>query len=104
MYEDGVIKCKREACPCSHLDPCEAGWVLVTHKEIIKRNLRNGTIKEIEQVYDSYTFCPTCDPERAHIVATSNSSEERDRRLAYRSDFKIAENYDKENASRTRTL
>lgn len=98
------MKCKKEVCACDHLDPCDAGWVRVTQTEIIVRTLRDGTTKQFEQVYDSYTFCPTCDPERAHIVATSNSSEERDRRLAYRSEFKVAENYDKENASKTRTL
>ena len=98
------MKCPKEVCACNHLDPCEAGWVRVTQTEIQVRTLRDGSTKEIEQVYDSYTFCPTCDPERAHILATSKTSEERTRRLANRSQFKVAENYDRENASRTRTL
>jgi hypothetical protein len=98
------MNCKKEFCPCDHTDPCDAGWIPVTQVEIVLKTLRDGTTKQIEQVYNSFTFCPTCDPERAHIVATSNSPEERNKRLASRSKYKVAENYDIENASRTRTL
>jgi hypothetical protein len=98
------MKCNKPNCICDHLDPCEAGWVRVTQTEIIIRNLRDGTKKEEQVVYDAYTFCPTCDPERAHIVATSQTIEERNQKLASRSQFKVIENYDKLEASKTRTL
>jgi uncharacterized Zn finger protein (UPF0148 family) len=66
--------------------------------------MRDGVLTEIETWYDGVQFCPTCDPERAHIQATSTSSEEMAERLRNRSQFKVAENYDNQEASKTRTL
>jgi hypothetical protein len=80
------------------------GFIDVTHTEITQKTLRDGTKKEIQQVYSATTFCPECEPERAHIMATSTTPEERDERLKLRSHFKTAENYDKIQESKTRTL
>ena len=63
-----------------------------------------GKLQKIEQWYDGVQFCPVCDPERAHIQATSQSSEEMADRLRNRSQFKASENYERQEASKTRTL
>ena len=96
--------CNRSNCNCSHTFPCEQGWVYLTQTVKEVRTLRDGTTTEIEKVYDSVTFCPTCDPERAQILANATTPEQRDERLRSRSHFKVAENYDIQEKSRTRTL
>lgn len=99
-----MTACKKINCLCSHTFPCEQGWIYLTETIIEIRNLRDGTKKEIEKVYNSVTFCPTCDPERAQILDTATTSDQRDEQLRSRSHFKVGENYDKQEQSRTRTL
>lgn len=96
-------RCHRVNCYCTHSDGCEKGYIFVRYKHTEKR-IREG--KEIlkETWYDGVRFCPVCDPERAHIQNTSTSSEEMAERLRNRSPHKSAENYSKEEATRTRTL
>jgi hypothetical protein len=96
--------CARSSCTCTHTYPCEQGWIYVTETIKQTRTLRDGTKKEIVTVYDSCTFCPTCDPERAQITNSATTVKQRDEQLRSRSHFKTAENYDKQEQSRTRTL
>lgn len=95
--------CMRNACKCKHVD-CVKGFIetrYVTTKEI---RTREGETKTVETWYDGVLFCPTCDPERASIQRTSASPEEMRERLNNRSHFKAVENFEKEEASKTRTL
>ena len=66
--------------------------------------MRDGVQNTVEIWYDGVRFCPICDPERAHIQNTSTTSEEFAERLRNRSTLKSSDNYDKEEATRTRTL
>jgi len=97
------LPCSKTECKCPHTD-CDYGMIEVTQTHITERTLRDGSKKQLEQVYLASTFCPTCDPERAHIIATSTSADERDKRLRENSHFKKSERYDNLEASRTRTL
>lgn len=96
-------RCTKLNCYCTHTDGCERGYIFVRYKHTEKR-IREG--KEIlkETWYDGVRFCPICDPERAHIQNTSTTSEEFAERLRNRSTLKSSANYDKEEATRTRTL
>lgn len=97
------MHCGRINCVCTHTDGCVKGFIYtryVDRKELIK----NGEKKVVETWYDGVLFCPTCDPERAHIQNTSRSSEEMTQRLRERSSLKSSDYYDKEEASKTRTL
>jgi len=96
-------KCNRISCQCTHTNGCVKGFLQVRYVDR-KKIMRDGVLTEIETWYDGVQFCPTCDPERAHIQATSTSSEEMAERLRNRSQFKVAENYDNQEASKTRTL
>lgn len=95
--------CKKINCQCDHSDPCTQGWVFIRYTDTLKRVVR-GVIYETTKEYDGVRPCPTCDPERAQIVDTSKTSEELTHKLQQRSQFKVAENYDKSEASKTRTL
>ena len=95
--------CKFQNCNCFHISPCEQGWIFYIHKETTQRTVK-GVVYELTREYDSVRPCPTCDPERAQIFESSKSSEELAQRLQQRSQFKVAENYDKLQASKTRTL
>ena len=97
-------KCAKTNCICTHTDPCEYGYIWTRYKEITPSKLRNGLTIENESWYDVVSFCPTCDPERAHIQNTSTSSDQMQERLKARSQFNVAENYDKTEQGRTRTL
>jgi len=99
-----MSKCAKTNCICTHTAPCEYGFIWVRYKEITPARLRDGKTIENESWYDGVSFCPTCDPERAHIQATSTSSVQMQERLRARSQFKVAENYDKAEESKTRTL
>ena len=98
-----IKRCHKVNCFCTHTEPCEYGWINIRYKEI-KTVKRNGETKEIVTWYDGATFCPTCDAQRAHIQTTSTTSEELGQRLRARSEFKTVENYDNQEASKTRTL
>lgn len=97
------IRCNKVNCNCTHSDGCEKGYIFVKYKHTEKRMRENKEIL-IETWYDGVRFCPICDSERAHIQATSTSSEELAERLNNRSSLKSSDNYDKEEATRTRTL
>ena len=96
-------KCNRTNCICTHTDGCEKGYIWVRYKNTEKR-MRLGEQILIETWYDGVRFCPICDPERAHIQDTSTSSEELAERLKNRSSLRSSDNYDREEATRTRTL
>lgn len=96
-------RCHRINCYCTHTDGCEKGYIWVRYKHTEKR-VREGKEILIETWYDGVRFCPVCDPERAHIQNTSTSSEEMAERLRNRSTLKSSDNYDREEATRTRTL
>jgi len=100
--ESEPMKCYRVNCVCSHKD-CEAGWI---HERYIYQEEKrsNGQSNIVETEYDGVRPCPTCDPERAQIFATSKSSDELATRLRARSHFKVVENYDNQEATKTRTL
>ena len=95
-------KCWRNNCICSH-EVCERGWVEVRFKVVQEKRFKNE-IKFIESEYDGVKPCETCDPERAQLFASSTSSAELTTKLQQRSQFKVAENYDIAEASKTRTL
>ena len=95
--------CMRNACPCKHVD-CVKGFINTTYVSTKETRTREGEIKTIEIEYEGVLFCPTCDPERASIQRTSASSEEMRERLNNRSSLKAKENFEKEEASKTRTL
>jgi uncharacterized Zn finger protein (UPF0148 family) len=96
-------RCNRTNCICTHTDGCEKGYIWVRYKNTKKR-MRHGEQILIETWYDGVRFCPICDPERAHIQNTSTSSEELAERLRNRSSLRSSDNYDREEATRTRTL
>lgn len=95
--------CMRNACKCKHVD-CVKGFIFTTYVTTKETRTREGEIKTIETEYEGVLFCPTCDPERASIQRTSASPEEMRERLNNRSHFKVIENFEKEEASKTRTL
>jgi hypothetical protein len=95
--------CNRLDCRCTHTDGCERGFIYTPYLDRQEKRIRDE-VKIIEKWYDGVRFCPICDPERAHIQATSTSSEELGQRLRNRSQFKHAENYETQEASKTRTL
>lgn len=97
------MRCNKINCYCTHTDGCEKGFIFVRYKHTEKR-IREGKEITTETWYDGVRFCPICDPERAHIQNTSTSSEEMAERLRNRSTLKSSDNYDKEEATRTRTL
>jgi hypothetical protein len=93
----------RNACPCKHVE-CVKGFINTTYVSTKEIRTKEGEIKTVQTEYDGVLFCPTCDPERAHIQRTSASSQEMRERLANRSPIKAKENFEKEEASKTRTL
>jgi len=95
--------CMRNACPCKHVE-CVKGFIHTTYVSTKETRTKEGEIKTIEIEYEGVLFCPTCDPERASIQRTSASSQEMRERLANRSQLKATENFQKEEASKTRTL
>ena len=95
--------CLRNACPCKH-EECVKGFIETSYVSTKEIKTREGEIKTIETEYEGVLFCPTCDPERASIQRTSASPEEFRERLTNRSHFKATENFQKEEASKTRTL
>ena len=88
---------------CEHKE-CAAGWITENVKYVTEKRARDGSTVQIENWYDIARPCPTCDPERAHIFATSKNADELQERLKARSTttrIKIQEDYE---ASRTKTL
>ena len=97
-----VVPCHRSNCQCAHTS-CNAGWV--SESFIIQEEKRfKGVTNTVTKEYDGVRPCPICDPERAQIFATSKTPEELALKLRQRSQFKIIENYDNQDASKTRTL
>jgi len=82
---------------------CDNGYVWVRYKNSIKTTFKGEEFIN-ETWYDGIRFCPVCDPERAHIQNTSTTSEELGQRLRELSHYKSAENYDKQEANKTRIL
>ena len=95
--------CMRNACACKHID-CVKGFIETTYVSTKETRTKEGEVKTIQIEYEGVLFCPTCDPERASIQRTSASSEEMRERLNNRSPLKAKENFEKEEASTTRTL
>ena len=95
--------CGRAGCFCTHTNGCERGYIFIRYKDtkIVKRK-GEEIIKETW--YDGVTFCSNCDAQRAHIQKTSVTSEEFGQRLRERSKYKSAENYETQEANKTRTL
>ena len=96
-------KCNRLDCRCTHTDGCERGYIYLKYLDR-QEKMFNGEVRIVEKWYDGVRFCQVGDTERAHIQATSTSSEELGQRLRNRSQFKHAENYETQEASKTRTL
>ena len=96
--------CKRKGCVCSHELPCDYGWINTRYKVVEQKTQRDGTINTIEKWYDGASPCPTCDPERAHIIANSTTSEEVTEKLRQRSAFNHTKIQNEIEESRTRTL
>ena len=82
---------------------CENGFIQIRYKDSVKKMYKGEEIV-VETWYDGTRFCPVCDPKRAHIQNTSTTSEELGQRLRELSHYKSAENYDKQEASKTRIL
>ena len=95
--------CRRINCRCTHTEGCERGYIFVRYLDT-KVVIRKGVETKIETWYDGVQFCSVCDPERAHIQRTSASSEEMQQRLRERSSYKNTENYEKQEAGKTRSL
>lgn len=96
-------RCIKPNCQCTHSNGCIKGYIFVRYKDV-KTVTRNNKKETIEKWYEGVRFCPTCDPVRAHIQDSSRTSEEMAERLRNRSSLKHAENYEKEETSKTRTL
>lgn len=95
--------CGRINCICTHTDGCIKGFIHGRYED--RKEIKTSTgLKTVRTFYDGVLFCPTCDPERAHIQNTSRSSEEMAQRLRERSRYKAEENYNNNEASKTRTL
>jgi hypothetical protein len=97
------MHCGKVNCICTHNNGCEKGFIHTRYSDKRYINTPDGQ-KVVETWYDGVLFCPTCDPERAYIQKTSRSSEEMTQRLRERSSLKSNDYYDKEEASKTRTL
>lgn len=80
--------CPRMGCRCTHLEPCDRGWVTVEQDEKVK----------------GVRPCPTCDPERAHLFANARSRTELQQQLQGRSRSARRDAYEREEGERTRTL
>jgi len=97
------MHCGRTNCICTHNNGCEKGFIWTRYADKKYIQTKEGQ-KVVETWYEGVLFCPTCDPERAYIQKTSRSSEEMTQRLRERSSLKSSDYYDKEEASKTRTL
>lgn len=95
--------CRKINCRCTHTEGCERGYIFVRYSDT-KIVIRKGMETKIVTWYDGVQFCSVCDPERAHIQQTSASTEEMQQRLRERSSYKNIENYEKQEANKTRTL
>lgn len=90
-------------CRCTHTEGCERGFIHVRYlDEEIKT--RKGERIVVERWYDGVQFCSVCYADRAHIQQTSMSTQEMGQRLRERSSYKNTENYEKQEAGKTRTL
>ena len=97
-------KCPKVPCYCTHEAPCEYGWIW--KEEYINQTTRNregGTILTATK-HTAVSPCPTCDPERAEIFRTSQTSEILQKRLQERSTHKREAVYESREQDRTRTL
>lgn len=95
--------CGRLNCRCTHTEGCERGFVHIRYlDEEIKT--RKGEKIVVERWYDGVQFCSVCNAERAHIQQTSMSTQEIGQRLRGLSSYKNTENYEKQEAGKTRTL
>ena len=95
--------CGRISCRCTHSEGCVKGFIETNY--VTKKYIDTPVGQRlIETKYDGVVFCAVCDPERAHIQNTSRSSEEMTERLRARSNAKSSDNYQREEASKTRTL
>jgi hypothetical protein len=103
LLGNNPMHCQRINCRCTHTEGCERGFIYIRYAHITER-IVNGEKNSTETWYDGVRFCPVCDPERAHIQKTSTSSEELGYRLRERSKYKHAENYENQEAQKTRTL
>ena len=95
--------CGRAGCRCTHTENCERGWIFITYKSKDKKRI-NGKEIVVEKEYEGVQFCPVCDPERAYIQSTSQSTTEMHQRLRERSNYKQAENYEKQEQGKTKVL
>lgn len=84
----GPYPCPTVGCRCTHFPPCDRGWITEPNKK----------------GHDTARPCPICDPERAEIIRTSKTVEERNSRLQARSKARRASYYEEQETSRTRTL
>mgnify|MGYP003350867971 CR=1 FL=1 len=95
--------CRRTNCRCTHTDGCERGFIWVEYIVRTEKMVK-GERTIVQKAHEGVKFCPVCDPERAHIQQTSNSSEELAERLRARSKLTSADNYERTEAQKTRTL
>lgn len=95
--------CGRLNCQCTHTEGCERGYIWVRYRDVRTVNSSEGK-KEVVTWYDGVHFCKICDPDRAYLQSISRTSDELQQRLRERSNHKQAENYEKQEASKTRTL
>ena len=82
---------------------CDLGFVETSYVKVKKIYVKGSWIEK-ETVYDGVTFCPRCEPIRSRIQSTSTSSAELGKRLKERSPHKLIETYERDEASKTRTL
>lgn len=94
--------CQQSNCGCAHTE-CIRGWIDERYKVTEKRRFKGEDII-VERWYDGTRFCPVCHPERAEIQATANSSAEMTQQLKGLSPKSRLENYEKQEASKTRIL
>jgi hypothetical protein len=95
--------CGRLNCRCTHTEGCEKGFIAIRYVDK-QEKIRQGQKIVVETWYDGVHFCSICDPERAHIQQSSQSSEEMGQRLRERSKYKHAENYEQKESDKTKTL
>lgn len=91
--------CIKPNCLCPHMN-CYKGWVDITVIEQVY--IDKDTKADVEKIYAEP--CQICDPERHRIIKTSQSPEERDRKLQALSKNKRSQSYEQNEQSKTRVL
>lgn len=96
--------CGKHGCFCTHTEPCERGFIWVEYYEDKVVKLPDNNTRVTSERYEAVRFCPSCDPERAHIQDTSKTTWEMYDKLQARGKAQKVKAYEESESSKTRTL